>query len=629
MFPSIITRTYVFSAVIGLAVVTLAAGLLYTVALSRSGMHWLNHSASVLNIAGEIPALIHAADSGSRGFVLTGDPPFVEEFDAQVAAANRLAERLPRLTADNPAQQSAAQALQQDIAAHLQGSIAIVTLARLQQVDEARAAIAASGRLAGLQSINDKVRRFIAEERRLELERTRAVERQQRFTTILVVLGVGAILLALFIVARMIARQIRRPVAIMADTMSALANGANDARINVKLGSVEFDRLAGGFNRMADDLSQAVSEHAVTAEKLQEMNAALQDNAAKLGQRSQSIELLGNMAHRMQAARTSDELAAVVSTFVPRVLPDLPGVLYTYNNSRNLLTPVATWGGASTDDDGFAPDECWALRRGQSHSVGDPGLDIVCGHAQHAPSHYHCEPLLAAGEAIGIFHLRGDPTPEQRFSLAVLGENIASALVNHRLQRGLREQTIRDPLTGLFNRRYMEETLALEVARAARSNQPLSVIMCDVDHFKRFNDEFGHEAGDTVLSVIAAEMATRFRDGDVICRYGGEEFTIIAPGTSAQQLASRADTVRAAIAALHIRCRGSALGSTTMSFGIATWTPAMDREGVALVAAADRALYRAKREGRNRVVVDMDETEGGSGGSHVGSDATSNLHAIN
>jgi diguanylate cyclase (GGDEF)-like protein len=314
------------------------------------------------------------------------------------------------------------------------------------------------------------------------------------------------------------------------------------------------------------------------------------------------IELLGGMAHRMQAARTDDELAQIIQVFVPRVLPDVPGALYAHNNSRNCLVPVASWGGVDVSPDGFSPERCWALRRGQSHCVTEAGRDIVCGHVA-SDDIYHCEPLLAGGEVIGVLYLRGRIGDENHFRMNVLTENIASALVNHRLQRSLREQTIRDPLTGLFNRRYMEEALKLEIARASRAGTPLSVVMCDVDHFKRFNDEFGHDAGDVVLQAVAAEMRSRFRDGDVVCRFGGEEFTVIAPGTAAEALAARVETVRHAIAELSIRHGSRILGSTSMSFGIASWSETMARDGSTIVQAADAALYQSKREGRNRATI--------------------------
>ena len=292
---------------------------------------------------------------------------------------------------------------------------------------------------------------------------------------------------------------------------------------------------------------------------------------------------------------------------MPRVLPGFPGALFVHNNSRNLLVPLTTWGGVEVPVDGFAPDRCWALRRGQSHFVTAPDCDVVCGHVADEEAIYHCAPLLASGEVIGVLYLQGRIAGDGRFQLTVLAENIASALVNHRLQRDLREQTIRDPLTGLFNRRYMEETLATEIARTARSGAPLSLVMCDVDHFKRFNDEFGHDAGDTVLQSVAAEMRGLFRDGDVVCRFGGEEFTIIAPGTMAAALVSRVERVRHAVADLKVHQSGRRLGSISMSFGIATWTPDMSRDSAALIHAADAALYQAKREGRNRTVVDMSQ----------------------
>ncbi len=275
----------------------------------------------------------------------------------------------------------------------------------------------------------------------------------------------------------------------------------------------------------------------------------------------------------------------------------MPTTIHAICSSRSPI-----WGDFETGPDGFAPDQCWALRRGQAHWVAQPGSDIVCTHAVHEEV-YHCEPLLAGGEVIGVLHLRGQLGVESRFRLTVLAENIASALVNHRLQRSLREQTIRDPLTGLFNRRYMEEAMTLEIARAARSGAPLSIVMCDVDHFKRFNDDHGHDAGDAVLQAVAAVMKSRFRDGDVVCRFGGEEFTIIAPGTSSEALMTRVEAVRLAIAELNIKQNGRTLGATSMSFGIATWDDTMARDGSTLIQAADAALYEAKREGRNRATI--------------------------
>lgn len=609
MFRSLVNRNYALSTAIGLAILGLAAALLQAVEYNRAGMRWLYHSAVVLRTVGDVVAKVHEAESGSRGFALARNPRFAADFENQVTMANREAARLVVLTVDNPAQHSAAIAIRHDVRLRLRSLSTNVALARGGGFDRAAARVSTGYGLERMASVTRETDRFIVEERRLQRQRIDAVERQLLATSRIVVVGVGLLLLFLAYSAIQSSRRIRRPIGVITRTMAELAGGNRAARVSEQFGSSEFDKIAMGYNRMADDLSSAVADQRRSADHLLEANTALQHSAAELRERGEVIELLGSMAHRMQAARTDEELAAILEVFVPRVLPDLPGALYAHNNSRNLLVPIATWGGLRVDAAGFAPEQCWALRRGQSHYVGEPGSDIVCAHLGDERSHYHCEPLLAAGEVIGVFYLRGNVTPARRFSLTVLSENIASALVNHRLQRGLREQTIRDPLTGLFNRRYMEETLGIEIARAARSGDSLSVIMCDVDHFKRFNDEFGHDAGDAVLSAVATEMRSLFRDGDVICRYGGEEFTIIAPGTTAQQLASRAEKVRKAIADLHVRNNGRSLGATTMSFGIATWSAAMDREGGGLIKAADAALYRAKREGRNRVALDESSAE--------------------
>jgi diguanylate cyclase (GGDEF)-like protein len=149
----------------------------------------------------------------------------------------------------------------------------------------------------------------------------------------------------------------------------------------------------------------------------------------------------------------------------------------------------------------------------------------------------------------------------------------------------------------------LEETLQVEIARAARAKSPLTLVMCDVDHFKRFNDDFGHEAGDHVLQAVTAEMRNHFREGDVVCRFGGEEFTVIAPGATPEAMAPRIERLRKAIAELQLRLGSTSLGSVSMSFGLARLTDEMLRDGSTLLQTADEALYRAKREGRNRAIL--------------------------
>lgn len=583
----------------------LSAGLLFEGSVQmRANLSWVTHSAQVLRTANSSLNHLRQAESNQRAFVLTRNPAFAASIDGETAAARREASHLVQQTADNPAQNARARNLHALVARRVEVLQKATRLARAGDFAGAASFVASGEGRELMELIDARTSDFLVEERSVLDARMHAIEGRLTLVRWVVLAGTPLTLIAIALMVATLVNRVRYPVEAMMKVMGRLGAGERTARIEVALRSREFERLAAGYNAMADELESALAEQVASEERLRLANLELSENADTLRQRGEVIELLGGMAHRMQAARTDDELAAVIRIFAPRVLPDIPGALYAHNNSRNLLIPIAAWGGLEVESNGFPPEHCWALRRGQSHFVVEPGSDIVCAHVPQGMHHYHCEPLLAGGEVIGVLHLKGVVGRDSRFRLTVLSENIASALVNHRLQRGLREQTIRDPLTGLFNRRYMEETLMLEIARSARTNNPLSLIMCDIDHFKRFNDEFGHDAGDAVLQTVAAELRSRFREGDVICRFGGEEFTIIAPSTSADALASRAELVRRSISEIAVQQGGRTLGSVTMSFGIAAWHSGMDREGIALIKSADMALFEAKRQGRNMVVTE-------------------------
>lgn len=607
MFPSLASRIAALGAVIMIALLALMSMLMDASRQTRDSFLLVTHSAQVIEEVGDALVALRDAESGQRGFILTGDGRFVETFEQEVRTARLSMETVERLTRDNPIQNGRARELSAMIGQRITVMRAPLELARKGSFDEARALVTQGRGRELMESIAFHADGFLDEEHALRSNRALAARNKLDRVKSLAVIG-GPLLIGLvLLVSLLVIRGIRRPVGILQEAMSALGHGDRHARIDARMGSREFSRLARGYNAMVDQIETALTEQARSESRLQAAHGELVRSSEVLRDRGEAIEMLGGMAHRMQAARTDDELAQVISLFVPRVLPGIAGALYAHNNSRNLLIPIAGWGGFDAGRDGFAPDQCWALRRGQSHVVPQAGADIICAHLDDQTGAYHCEPLLAGGEVIGTLYLQGQVGDENRFRLTVMAENIASALVNHRLQRGLREQTIRDPLTGLFNRRYMEEALALEIARAARAGTSLSLVMCDVDHFKRFNDEFGHDAGDAVLQAVATEMRSRFREGDVVCRFGGEEFTIIAPGTSAAELMGRVEHVRRSITEISLRHDNRTLGSTSMSFGIADWNPLMDRQGAMLLKAADVALYRAKREGRNRAVVELRE----------------------
>jgi len=180
-----------------------------------------------------------------------------------------------------------------------------------------------------------------------------------------------------------------------------------------------------------------------------------------------------------------------------------------------------------------------------------------------------------------------------------LHANIKMALRKHEQNKVLKETVSRDPLTGLFNRRYLDEFLSKELNRARRNNSCFCVMMIDIDHFKRFNDDFGHEAGDLVLQRVANLIKKNMREYDVVCRYGGEEITVICPERAIEDIFFRAETIRDAIALDRVIYQSLPLPPVTVSIGIAGYPI----HGVSLINKADNALYEAKNQGRNRVIV--------------------------
>jgi diguanylate cyclase (GGDEF)-like protein len=216
--------------------------------------------------------------------------------------------------------------------------------------------------------------------------------------------------------------------------------------------------------------------------------------------------------------------------------------------------------------------------------------------------------LLAQGETIGLLHIQGlkDCTPElaeplQTLSVTV-GDHISLALANIRLRETLHHQVVHDALTGLFNRRYLEETLEREIFRGRRKGVSLGLIMLDLDHFKRFNDTYGHEAGDNLLRTLGGFLEKHVRREDVACRYGGEEFVLILAEASQEIVCQRAEEIRREFPKVPVRYRGQALESVTLSLGVAMF-PEHGATGRDVLRAADDAMYRAKAQGRDRVVV--------------------------
>jgi len=342
-------------------------------------------------------------------------------------------------------------------------------------------------------------------------------------------------------------------------------------------------------------------------ESLQESNERLELQVRELEQRNHEIQMLSEMGELLQACQTIEEAHKVISQMAGRLFEHSRGSLFLMKASQNFLELVAEWGHPSPSSSYFPPDDCWGLRRGRIHIVRDTKADLVCNHLHHPlPQSYLCVPMVAQGNALGLLHLSQDgnrPINEAQQRLAqTVAEQIALAVANLVLRETLRSQSIRDELTGLFNRRYMEESLDREIRRADRNKQPLGIIMLDIDHFKKFNDTYGHDAGDAILRAMGVLLLSQVRGGDIACRYGGEELTLILPDASLEAVQARAERVRLATEEMNVPHRGHDLGTVTVSLGVAIY-PQHGGSGEDVLRAADAALYQAKRAGRNRVVV--------------------------
>jgi diguanylate cyclase (GGDEF)-like protein len=363
--------------------------------------------------------------------------------------------------------------------------------------------------------------------------------------------------------------------------------------------------LAVAYLMVATSLQRNARSNAELVQTNHQLGAALEETR-RIGE---SMQKLGQLGEMLQSCRELGEVRAGLGGALADLLPQLGGRLALINPSQNLAVIGAHWGQHSLlAESVFSPEDCWALRRGQAHPLAGSGTGFVCKHLtwpseDHPDAGYLCVPLAAQGEIVGVLTFDGPsaPTPGERRIALAAGEQLALALANLRLQETLRTQSIRDPLTGLFNRRYLEVSLERELLRAARRNLPLAVLMLDIDHFKRFNDSHGHDAGDALLSRVAEVLQRTVRNEDIACRYGGEEFTVVVLEADAAVAARTAEAIRAAVAAMSVEHRREQLSHVTCSIGYAVF-PQHGRSADELQRAADAALYLAKGAGRDRVV---------------------------
>jgi len=317
-------------------------------------------------------------------------------------------------------------------------------------------------------------------------------------------------------------------------------------------------------------------------------------------------DLLSRMTQRMQSCDTVVDLTRVVQRFAPEVAPDFAGRLYLLDRERDAVVEACSWREPRYSGAEFPSLKCWALRRGVPHHASEDCVDVPCEHVQSDGAiETLCLPLVGQRGALGLLYFERAPDadgaefPEVYVTLLV--ENVSLALDNLQLREALRKLAMADPLTTLANRRQLDSELDVRITEAERRGEPIACAMIDIDHFKRFNDDHGHEAGDAVLRAVAIELKQSVRDGSLVYRYGGEEFLVLLPQIDVEQAASRAEEVRSRIGRVSVTYAGQSIGPVTVSVGVAC--APLHCDWMRLVQTADAALLQAKRDGRNRVVL--------------------------
>lgn len=547
----------------------------------------LSHMESALRLTLDL-------ETGVRGYVITGQTAFLAPYREATAALPEVLAALREGAAaqagpDRPAQLARLSRIE-TLLERWQARVGRPEIAvRPRSAQEAAALVARGTGKRLIDAVRAEAAAFTrTEAARLRGQEAAALARLQDLRRTLLNYGVAVVALSVLgglLAAALISRSYRR-VGLAAER---LARGEGGVQLSDR-GPQEVRSLSAAFNRMSEQLGAAQRD--------------AQARAADLAARNAQMGALGDLSDWLQAARGLEEGGQILARALPTLLPGTRGSLATHNASRNLLVPLLVWGDGAGS--GGPPDGCWALRRGEPRWPQDSGFAPPCLTGPGGGG-YVCVPLFSHGETLGILRVRaevdGEPLPPAlRETLPAVARQVALALAGLRLQERLHQQAIRDPLTGLFNRRHLEDALALAGAHAAATGEALSLIALDVDHFKRFNDTFGHEAGDAVLVRVGAALRDLAPPGAVPARPGGEEFTLLLPGLGTDAALALAERLRGTVAGWSLSHAGMALGQVTVSLGVAALgvhAPTPD----GLPRAADEALYAAKAGGRNRVMV--------------------------
>jgi diguanylate cyclase (GGDEF)-like protein len=343
-------------------------------------------------------------------------------------------------------------------------------------------------------------------------------------------------------------------------------------------------------------------------ERLYDANEKLAGTVRALERQAKEAALLTSVRDELHLCVKASQAQECVARYFEQLLPGTSGGLNLINQSHQVVETTASWGTSNLMLDGFSIEGCCGLRSGRMRWRRPVQSEVHCAHFDGQPPEYYvCIPLAAYGDTLGFVYIEclspglAAMVDANMAPLQELIELTSISIAGLNLRSRLEHQSIRDSLTGLFNRHFMEIALEREIRRSARQGAPVAILMFDIDHFKQFNDTFGHEAGDTVLRELGEALLESVRNEDILCRFGGEEFVAIMPDADLDSALERAEALRRMVSEMKVRYRGETLCEITVSIGVALYPQHADSlEEV--MRAADRALYEAKHLGRNRVV---------------------------
>lgn len=532
---------------------------------------WVSHTHEALEKLEGILSLMKDVETGQHGYVVTGNERYLEPYEATKSEIGSALEDLQVLMADDPDQQQKIELLRRLGTQRILFAKQTIDLRRSKGFEAAASFVNTDRGKKIMDNLRKTLVDMETEERALLRQRMNQAETSAQQTMFLFSILSGLVLALMVLV---------------------------------------FITLHHYFTRRKQaeqSLKQANQELTVWVNELEHSH--------------HEITLLNEMSDLLQTCFTLQEARSIITRYAQQLFPTGSGALFLMGDSQKMLEAVAVWGDRLTSQQLFQPTDCWALRGGQVYQAGDEPSDVRCLHLDDRLSGpYVCIPIMGQGETLGLMHLQSgsslagsqpkatdlpdglsENSQKSRYRLAVtLAKHVGLALANLKLRESLRNQAIRDPLTGLFNRRHMEESLEREILRATRRNTPVGLIMIDIDHFKDFNDSLGHAAGDAVLRELASLLQKQTRGEDLACRYGGEEVTLVLSEASFEDALQRAEQLRQEAKHLNVYQGQQALGAITLSLGVAVF-PEHGTTVEALLRAADEALYRAKAEGRDRV----------------------------